>query len=156
MNIEVKTNNYLPILGLTSVISLNAYLNEYEHSNKKLSGKINLMGKCIINNTDENLEKEINEILPFEIIFTNDVNKIDNVMLESFEFFEVERRGIEMEVTLIVNCSKEEVVDNMEETSESITKEIDFKLQDELNNDSQIEEEITLPTYESKSRIRLF
>lgn len=155
MNIEVKTNNFLPIVGLTSVLELNSVISYYNYEDNKLTGEISLSGKCIVNKESVEKEKYIDDSLPFEIIFTNNLNDISEVNLQQFEFFEVERRGIEIEFTLTVEYN-ENNSSSIDQLSEIITKEIDDKLNDEVNFEKIDKVETIFPSNEAKSRIRLF
>ena len=92
--------------------------------------------------------------LPFEIIFTNNLNDVSKVNLQHFEFFEVERRGIEIEFTLSIECYDKKT-SFIDELSDNITKEIDDKLNKEVNFEIIDKEETIFPSNEAKSRIRL-
>ena len=154
MNIEVKTNNFLPIVGLTNVLELNSIITYYNYDDNKLTGEIALKGKCIINKESVEVDEYIEDSLPFEIIFTNNLNDISKVNLQHFEFFEVERRGIEIEFTLSIECNEKNSL-FIDELSDNITKEIDDKLNKEVNFEKIDKVETIFPSNEAKSRIRL-
>ena len=155
-NKTVKNNNFIPSTNLIKIIEISAVVQNYEFADMRLKGNFEIKGTYMQDNSGE--LKEFNSNVPFEIIFTNDIENITNLEQTSFEFFEIEGRGIEFEINLKIDYS---VLLN---DIDSINKEVDLKLQENLevyqddipkdDNELNLKESI-LPTQESKTKIRI-
>ena len=156
MNINVKVNNFIPLKNLSKVLNLQVSLNDYNFENGKLVGDFCVVGSYLTDYEKNDSPVEFNESLPLEIIFTNDIKFINNIEIINYEYFEVERRGIEIEISINVTYEDNNCDLNYNEITNNITQHIDEKLQEELDIKNVERNELIFPSNESKTRIRIF
>lgn len=154
MQLEVKNNNFVNLTNLIKVVNIKADLKDYEFNNNRISGIFIIKGKYIKDTIDR--FQDFEEEIPFEILFTMPVNIINNVTLKDFEYFEVERRGIETEFTLTVEYESDDFESSLNNTTEydNIKKEVEQKLNESLDVFDH-SESLNLPTTEQTIKIRI-
>ena len=154
MQLEVKNNNFVNLTNLIKVVNIKADLKDYEFNDNRISGFFIIKGKYIKDTIDR--FQDFEEEIPFEILFTMPVNIINNVTLKDFEYFEVERRGIETEFTLTIEYESDDFGSSLNNTTEydNIKKEVEQKLNESLDVFDH-SESLNLPTTEQTIKIRI-
>ena len=153
MQIEVKNNNFIRLDNLIKVQNLNTKINDYNFVDNRLSGVYKIDGEYL--NKDFDNTQSFSYDIPFDIIFTDQIQNIENVELSDFEYFEIEGRGLEFEATL-------SIMYNTYSPYQEIKEEVDQKLKEHLeiyDYEEEVERNLVentfLPTNESKTKIRI-
>ena len=161
MKLEIKNNQFIDINDLIKTNKLNCSVENYNYENKLLKGEFLIQGEYI--NDSSCFDEPFNffKKVPFEIMFIEDVIDLDDVEIKELEYFEVERRGIEIEITLVLtyNNNRSENIENVtEEIYEEIKNDASTSV-DEILNNTLLEQKVstnTFPSNERKTRIKLF
>lgn len=170
MKIEVLNNNFIELEDLIKVLNVKCELNSYNYENGILKGFLQFEGEYI--NSSSSFDEPFNffKQVSFEIMFVENIGPIENVSIEDFEYFEVERRGIETETKLSITyveerkVSKEDdiIIENFDENNEydsikeNVESEIDNILTDALIDHIDIpKEETVFPTNSRRTKIKI-
>lgn len=121
MRLEIKNNNFIEIEDLIKVNSIECILDEYSYDNGTLKGVLKFQGEYLKDSSSFDAPFNFLKYIPIEIVFVEDIKMIKEVKIELFEYFEVERRGIETETTLLIKDEEErEVINDLEEENNEI------------------------------------
>lgn len=135
MNLKVDSNAFTTLTGMVGISSVNIENYNNELKDKCLMGNIRIFGNYYGNKIedDQNLQSFEN-IIPYEIVFTQDNIQVNNLEIENFEYYEVAGRGIESSFIISVDYDFYDVreKENLDALKEEITSEIDEVLQEKL------------------------
>lgn len=135
MNLKVDSNAFTTLTGMVGISSVNIENYNNELKDKCLMGNIRIFGNYYGNKIedDQNLQSFEN-IIPYEIVFTQDNIQVNNLEIENFEYYEVAGRGIETSFIISVDYDFYDVreKENLDALKEEITSEIDEVLQEKL------------------------
>lgn len=147
MQIELKNNQFIEIKDLIKVLDIETLIKSYIFENFSLKGEYVFKIKycSLLKQLDE--EEQLELSIPFEIVIP-DAKEVNSLELLNFEYFAVERRGIEVELNLRFNYLTEDEID------ENINKEINEIF--DSNFDVEIEEkEEIFPRLEKRTRFKI-
>lgn len=135
MKLEIKNNNFIEIDDLIKVNNISCKLDEYQYENGTLKGQFQIQGEYIKDSSSFDKPFNFFQLIPFEIVFVEKINEITNIYIGEFEYFEVERRGIETEINIVIN-DEETDLDCRKEEDESIRNETNYEIiKDEAENE---------------------
>lgn len=170
MKIEVLNNCFIELDDLIKVLNVKCSLVNYNFDNGILKGILQFEGEYI--NSSSSFDEPFNffKEIPFEIVFVEKVESLNDVTIDGFEYFEVERRGIETEVKLLISNYDErhsskndyDIIDfNLENSEydiikEDVENEIDNILTDALiDSNNSPKKETVFPTNSGRTKIKL-
>ncbi len=169
MKLEVLNNNFIEIEDLIKVLNVNCNLNEYIYENGILKGEFEFEGEYV--NDSSSFDKPFNffKKIPFEIMFVEEIDEIEEVKIEKIEYFEVERRGIESEINLVIKSKEErghtaeellevenQIVEEYDIIKEEAENEITHILDNTFNDEKPVESnDQVFPTTSKRSRIKI-
>ncbi len=150
MQLEIKNNNFIELSNLFKVSSLSVDIDYYNFIDNKIVGQYKIIGEYYNNKMNDPIDFE--RYLPFEILLLKDKIVVTDVNIINVEYFEVEGRGLESEVTLNIKyaINENEYINIVEKVKE----EVDSKLKDELNF-SDNRDVTTFPKNEARTQIRV-
>ncbi len=171
MKLEIKNNNFIEIEDLIKVCSIECTLDEYSCENKILKGVLKFQGEYLKDSSNFDTPFIFLKLIPVEIVFIEDIQNIKEVIISSFEYFEVERRGVETETTLLIiqeedreveNSFNDEIIssvnleDEYNNIKEDVNNEIENILDQTFNIDKKVENKQFYPTKSKRFKIQLF
>lgn len=152
MEIRLNCFNSVELNGFTKLKNIKLEIISYDFNNKLLSGDVKTTGEYFKLNDEKS--KGFEDIVPFEIMFSDSNIKITNLFIENELFTFKETVGIKMQYEIVVeydifdNEIKEEdeefieipvEIDNTESVMEiNDVKNISYEEENELNIDSLI------------------
>lgn len=170
MELKINCDATVKLKKLTSLVSIDCNVVDYEIVEGTLNGNIKIEGTYIKDSMEE--EFSFSEMVPFTVVFRDKNFKIDEIVCANFSCQEIVNQGIEchfdvfityhnedenevvineeeddiMEIPIEATLPKEQVEDEKEEqsiTDEDISKEYDEMLYDvlETRNDNFLEVE---------------
>ena len=168
MKLEIKNNRFIEIDDLIKINNISCELDEYHYENGTLKGQFQIKGDYIKDSSSFDKPFNFFNYVPFEIMFVDNIKEIKDISIGGFEYFEVERRGIETEIILVINnndrdySNLEDEVTNLEENDyNEIKKEVEneitnvldqtFILENETINNNQI-----FPSTTKRTIIKIF
>ena len=168
MKLEIKNNSFIEIDDLIKVNNISCNLDNYQYENGTLKGQFQIQGEYIKDSSSFDKPFNFLNYVPFEIVFVEKINEIRSISVEGFEYFEVERRGIETEITIVINdderelISEEEVLskdneNNYEDIKDEVENEITNVLDQTFIVDSEKNSSYTVfPTSTKRTTIKIF
>ena len=147
MNLKVDSNAFTKLNGMTGISYVNIENLNNELKEKSLKGNIKISGKYLGDKIeDDNNLNSFENIIPYEIFFTQDNIKINSIEIKNFEYYEVAGRGIEASFIIDIEYDLVDTRENqeIEKLKEEITIKIDEILNEKLEivEDNFLEEEI--------------
>lgn len=168
MKLEIKNNSFIEIDDLIKVNNISCNLDNYQYENGTLKGQFQIQGEYIKDSSSFDKPFNFLNYVPFEIVFVEKVNEIRNISVEGFEYFEVERRGIETEITIVINDDERELIyeeevlpkdneNNYEEIKDEVENEITNVLDQTFIVDSKKNSSYSVfPTSTKRTTIKIF
>lgn len=168
MKLEIKNNSFIEIDDLIKVNNISCNLDNYQYENGTLKGQFQIQGEYIKDSSSFDKPFNFLNYVPFEIVFVEKVNEIRNISVEGFEYFEVERRGIETEITIVINDDERELIyeeevlpkdneNNYEEIKDEVENEITNVLDQTFIVDSEKNSSYPVfPTSTKRTTIKIF
>ena len=168
MKLEIKNNSFIEIDDLIKVNNISCNLDNYQYENGTLKGQFQIQGEYIKDSSSFDKPFNFLNYVPFEIVFVEKVNEIRSISVEGFEYFEVERRGIETEITIVINDDERELISEEEvlsKDSENNYEDIKDEVENEITNvldqtfivDSEKNSSYTVfPTSTKRTTIKIF
>lgn len=162
MKLEVLNNNFIEIEDLIKTLHVKCNIINYQYENKILKGNFEIEGEYV--NDSSNFELPFNFIrnVPFEIMFVTEIDNITNVNINKFEYFEVERRGIEFEIELSIDYNEirevsQEVINNENNEYENIKEEVQNNISHILDSTLDTNEKSVqiYPTSTKRTKIKI-
>lgn len=126
MEINIPSNMFVELNNLFKVSTVNVELNNYECKDSEIIGNVRISGDYYQNDFESTL-CEFEKLIPFNLVFKERNKVVDNIEIKDFEFFEVEKRGIETNFNIDIITS-EVLQDDLEEIKSQITTDIDNQL----------------------------
>lgn len=144
MKLEIKNNSFIEIDDLIKVNNISCNLDNYQYENGTLKGQFQIQGEYIKDSSSFDKPFNFLNYVPFEIVFVEKVNEIRNISVEGFEYFEVERRGIETEITIVINDDERELIHEEEVLSKDNENNYEEEVlsKDSENNYEDIKDEV--------------
>lgn len=123
MQIEIKNNQFIEIKDLIKVLDIEALIRSYIFDNFSLNGEYEFKVKyCSLSKQLDDVE-QLETRIPFEIVMP-EVQSIDKIEMINFEYYAVERRGIEIELTLNIEYqTQEDIISDIDESIDDILEE---------------------------------
>lgn len=169
MKFEILNNSFIEINDLIKIVKIECTLRDYNFENGILKGNLIMQGEYL--NNSSSFEKPFNffKEVPFDILFVEDLHEITKVFVANFEYFEVERRGVEAEVKLCIESSNdrneinkiselvddESLINKYDLVKEAAEKSVDNVLQNVFETVVEIDNSEKLPTNTKRTRIRI-
>lgn len=147
MQIEIKNNQFIEIKDLIKVLDVETLIRSYIFENFSLKGEFLFKIRYCSLGKQLDEEEQLEQVIPFEIVIP-DIKQVDNIELLDFEYFSVERRGIEVQLNLRIDYTTEDEITN------SIDEEINEILEENFEVETVEKEEI-FPRLEKRTRIKI-
>ena len=148
MEINIPSNVFIELNNLFKVSTVDIEVSDYQLQDSEIIANIRISGDYYQNDFDSTL-CEFEKTIPVNIVLNERNNQVDEVEINNFEYFEVEKRGIETSFSVDILTSEVKVNEELEKIKESITQEVD----DELSEILEIVED-NLPQKVKKARNR--
>lgn len=150
MQIEIKNNQFIEIKDLIKVLEIETLIRSYIFENFSLNGEYLFKVKYCSLSKQLDDEEDIEVSIPFEIVMP-DVTDVNNIEILNFEYFAVERRGIEIELNLRIEYN----------TGNELINEIEEEINDILDSNFEVEsgvietKEEIFPRLEKRTRVKI-
>lgn len=145
MNIQINSNAFTKLEQMVGISTVNIEILEYSLADKTLTGQVKIIGEYYSGNKDfeeNNGLCNFENIIPFEIVFTNGKPLINSVNINDFEYYEIAGRGIEATFNIDVsydltdeNARSEELIESVTEEKIKIEEEKELTILNDIVND---------------------
>lgn len=112
MELKIKCDAKVSLKGLVNVVNVMCEVNEYKIDGNSLSGSVIIKGKYI--KDDLHTQYDFSEVVPFTVVFKNEVKQIDKINVVDFSTNEVINTGIECKFDMYIEYQDNEKDDDGE------------------------------------------
>lgn len=135
MDLKINCNAFVSLNGVEGVSKAFCEVLEYSVKNDTLRGNVKIWGEY--KKYDNEKVYEFNDVVPFTVVFKNDLFEIENIKIDGFNYHLKDGQGIECDFDIIVDYYDNEIVNDNHNNEELVVDDKDYEIEetDEMSND---------------------